>query len=131
MSDSKQSEGSPMAMGMGMAKKMMAQMGEMHEAGKSPPMDKMMAMCMGMCSEMLNAIRETSALAVHATPELQQTFGEWLKALEGKAEILVRQSPVDTMALAKALNVTEASANYLLARLAQSGKITLVGRARN
>jgi hypothetical protein len=35
------------------------------------------------------------------------------------------------MALAKALNITEASANYLLARLAQSGKITLVGRAKS
>ena len=29
----------------------------MHEAGKPPPIDKMMGMCMGMCSEMLAAIQ--------------------------------------------------------------------------
>lgn len=60
-----------MAMGMGMAKKMMAQMGhggspfemmqkmmaQMSEAGKPPPMDKMM----GMCSEMLNASTDGGA----------------------------------------------------------------------
>ena len=94
---------SPMAMGMGMAKKMMAQMGQggspfemmqkmmgqMHEAGKPPPMERMMGLCMGMCSEMLNAIRQTNALAVHGTPELQNAFGEWLEQLEGKTEALV------------------------------------------
>jgi len=77
---------SPMAMGMGMAKKMM---GQMHEAGKPPPMERMMGLCMGMCSEMLNAIRQTNALAVHGTPELQNAFGEWLEQLEGKTEALV------------------------------------------
>lgn len=121
---------SPMAMGMGMAKKMMGQMGhggspfemmqkmmaQMSEAGKPPPMEKMMGMCMGMCSEMLNAIRQTAALAVHATPELEQAFGEWLKQLEGQAAELIAQGPQDASELAKALNVTEASANYLLTR---------------
>ena len=29
----------------------------------------MMAMCMGMCAQMLTAIRHTNALALHATPE--------------------------------------------------------------
>lgn len=135
---------SPMAMGMGMPKKMMAQMGQggspfemmqkmmaqMSEAGKPPAMDKMMGMCMGMCSEMLSAIRQTNALAVHATPELEQAFGEWLKGLDGKAEALIATGPRDAAALAKALNVTEASANYLLARLAKQGKITLVAQKK-
>jgi hypothetical protein len=136
---------SPMAMGMGMAKKMMAQMGQggspfemmqkmmaqMHEVGKPPAMDKMMGMCMGMCSEMLNAIRQTNALAVHSTPELQNAFGEWLEQLEGKAEALVAQGSVESTALAEALKITEASANYLLARLAQSGKVALVARSKS
>jgi len=130
---------SPMAVGMGMAKKMMAQIGhggspfemmqkmmaQMGEAGKPPPMDKMMGMCMGMCSEMLNAIRQTTALAVHATPELEEAFGEWLKQLERRAMELIAQGPQDASELAKALNITDASANYLLARMAQSGRITL------
>jgi DNA-binding MarR family transcriptional regulator len=82
-------------------------------------------MCMGMCSEMLNAIRQTTALAVHATPELEEAFGEWLKQLERRAMELIAQGPQDASELAKALNITKASANYLLARLAQSGTITL------
>jgi hypothetical protein len=76
-----------MAMGMEMARKMMGQMGkggpgrmammqEMmakmgHGAEGGPQMPPMMQMCMGMCAEMLGAIRETNALAVFATPELQ------------------------------------------------------------
>jgi hypothetical protein len=135
---------SPMAMGMGMAKKMMAQMGQggspfemmqkmmaqMSEAGKPPGMDKMMGMCMGMCSEMLNAIRQTNALAVHGTPELQQAFEEWLKGIDAKAEALIAKGPQTSAALAKALKVSEASANYLLARLAQRDKITLVAQKK-
>jgi hypothetical protein len=33
-----------------------------------------MGMCMGMCAEVLTAIRQTNALAVHTTPELQQVL---------------------------------------------------------
>lgn len=76
----KGAEGGPMAMGMGKAK-MMSQMGQggspmemmqkmmaqMGEGGKPPSMDKMMGMCMGMCGEMLTAIRQTNALTVHVT----------------------------------------------------------------
>jgi hypothetical protein len=66
---SKGAESGPMAMGMSMARKMVSQMvqggspmemmAQMSEGGKSPSMDKMMGMCMGMCSEMLNAIHQT------------------------------------------------------------------------
>jgi predicted transcriptional regulator len=80
---------------------------------------------------MLNAIRQTNALAVHGTPELQQAFGEWLKVLEGKAETLLAQGPQDAAGLAKSLSVSEASANYILARLAQGGKITLTGKSKS
>ncbi|MDA8233099.1 MAG: hypothetical protein M0006_17350 [Magnetospirillum sp.] len=135
--------GGPMAMGMGMAKKMMAQMGQgggpmemmqkmmaqmSHGEGK-PPMEKMMGMCMGMCAEMLTGLRQTNALAVFATPELQHAFGEWLKDLESKAEAAVAQGEKDAAALASALNITEDSARYVLARLAASGKVMLVARS--
>jgi hypothetical protein len=62
---------------------MQKMMGQMHEAGKPPPMVKMM----GMCSEMLDAIRQTNALPVHCTPELPNDFGEWLKQLEIKLRL--------------------------------------------
>jgi len=78
--------GDPMEMGMGMAKMMMSQMGK---GGPSPmamiqkmmaqmrqgqeggvQMPPMMQMCMGMCSEMLTAIKQTTDMAAFATPEL-------------------------------------------------------------
>jgi len=81
---------------MTMARKMMSQMGQggspmemmqktmaqMSEGAKPPSMDKMMGVCMGMCSEMLNAIHQTNALAVYGTPELRAAFTEWLSAIE-------------------------------------------------
>ena len=141
MSDEKSKEpgaGGPMEMGMGMAKKMMAQMGkggpnpmammqkmmsQMAEGGQTPP--PMMQMCMGMCAEMLNAIRETNALATHATPELQSAFAEWLKGAEEQALKLIAAGQSDPAALASALKLSKASVRYVLYRLAESGKITL------
>ncbi len=71
-------ENGPMAMGMAMARRMMGGRGspmemmqkmlaQMGEGGDGP---QMMQMCMGMCSEMLGEIQQTSALAAFATPEL-------------------------------------------------------------
>jgi hypothetical protein len=138
--------GGPMAMGMGMgmAKKMMAQMGQggspmemmqkmmaqMSQREGKPPMEKMMGMCMGMCAEMLTALRQTNELAVFATPELQHAFGEWLSGLEGKAVAEIAQGEKDAGALAAALEITEESARYLLGRLAAGAKVTLVARPR-
>ncbi len=141
---SKGTEGGPMAMGMGMAKKMMSQMGQggspmemmqkmmaqMGEGGKPPSMDKMMGMCMGMCSEMLNAIRQTNALAVHASPELQHAFADWLKELEGKALAAISEGEKDAAALAAALKIGEDSARYLLTHLAAREAITLAGKPK-
>jgi hypothetical protein len=132
---------SPMAMGMGMAKKMMAQMGQgsamemmqkmmaqMKQGEGKPPMEKMMGMCMGMCAEMLNALKQTNALAVFSTPELHAAFADWLKGYEDKALAELRQEEKDTAGLASALQVGEESARYILCRLASSGKITLTAK---
>jgi hypothetical protein len=140
-------ESNPMAMGMGMARKMMSQMGargnpmemmhkmmaQMRSGEGKPPMEKMMGMCMrmGMCAEMLTAIRQTNALAVHATPELQQVFGDWLKEIERKAETAISQGEKEAGAIASKLNITEDSARYVLNRLAQQGKITLSAKPAN
>lgn len=136
--------GSPMAMGMEMAKKMMSQMGqggspfEMmqkmmsqmgHGEGK-PPMEKMMGMCMGMCSEMLDAIRQTNALAVYTTPELQKIFSDWMNGLEAKAVEIIAKGESDGAALAAALDVSEDTANYIFGRLAAAGKVTLAAKSR-
>lgn len=111
---------------MEMMQKMMAQMSQ---GGGKPPMEKMMGMCMGMCAEMLTSIRQTNALAVHTTPELQQVFSEWLKGLEDRALGLLAKRTADAATVASSLKVSEASTLYLLNRLAASGKITLAGKA--
>ncbi|GGE80996.1 hypothetical protein GCM10011533_36720 [Streptosporangium jomthongense] len=130
----------PMEMGMGMAKKMMGQMGK---GGPSPMamMQKMMAqmgqgqeggaqmppmmqMCMGMCSEMLTAIKRTTDMAAFATPELQNLFTEWLETLEEEAlRHLEEGGETDVAGLAKALNISEESTVYLVAHMTNSGKV--------
>ncbi len=110
-----------------MMQKMMAQSGQ----GSGPPqMQQMMQMCMGMCSEMLNAIRETAAMAAFATPELRHAFGEWLKTVESKAETALAAGEQNAVGLASALGIDEKSARYVLGRLAESGKATLFARPR-
>jgi hypothetical protein len=135
---------SPMSTGMGMGKKMKGQMGrgggplemmqkmmaQMSQGEGKAQMEKMMSMCMGMCSDMMTSMRQTNALAVHVTPELQHIFGEWLKQLEDKALGLVEKGTVDAADLARSLKITEDSALYVLHRLAASGKITLAGKLR-
>lgn len=136
--------GSPMAMGMGMAKKMMAQMGQggspmemmqkmmaqMRSGDGKPPMEKMMGMCMGMCSEMLTAIHRINAMAVFATPELRETFADWLDQYEEKLTAALADGDKDIAALATAVGLGEDSVRYLVARLAATGKIDLVARLR-
>ena len=132
-------EAGPMAMAMGMGKKMMgrgrgpmamrqrmmAQTGSTEDAPQMP-MPQMMAMC----SEMLGAMGQTTAMAAFATPELQQAFGAWLKDLECKAEAAVGEGEKDAAELATALGIDADSARYVLGRLASSGKVTLVARPR-
>jgi hypothetical protein len=130
-----------MAIGMEMAKKMMAQMGhgggpmammqkmmaQMKPAeGGKPPMEQMMAMCMGMCSEMLTTMQKTTAMAAFATPELRHMFTEWIATLEAEAmEKLTQSGPTDAAGLAQALGISEEGATYLILHLAKSGKIEL------
>ena len=83
----------------------------------------MMQMGMGMCSEMLDAIRQTAA-----TPALQQAFSAWLKDLEDKAETALVEGEKDAAALAAALGIDEETARYVIGRLAANGKVTLVAR---
>lgn len=132
----------PMMMGMGMMKKMMAQMGSGGEGpqammqkmmaqmkageGGKPPMEQMMGMCMGMCGEMLSTMQKTTAMAAFATPELQQMFGEWMATLEAEAlKVLQQTGATDADGLAKALSISEEGAAYLISHLAKSGKVSL------
>ena len=136
--------GSPMAMGMAMAKTMMAQMGQggspmammqkmmeqMGQGSGSPPMQQMMGMCMGMCSEMLTAIHRINAMAVFATPELQNAFADWLDQYEEKVSAALADGDKDAAALATVVGLGEDSVRYLVGRLAVTGKIDLVARLR-
>lgn len=130
----------PMAMGMEMAKKMMGQMGQ---GGPSPmammqqmmaqmskgqeggqPMPPMMQMCMGMCAEMLTAVKRTTDLAALATPELNQLFNEWRDTLGREAlRYLNEKGVIDVGALAEALHISEPSAAYLITHLAKEGRV--------
>ncbi len=139
----KTKSGGEIPMAMGMAKKMMAQMGHganpmemmqkmMGQMGASegkPPME-MMGIGMGMCAGMLNAIRETNTLAVHATPELQAAFIEWLGTVEEKALAALKDGEKDAAALGAALGLSEESARYVLIQLSATGRITLVGKSK-
>jgi hypothetical protein len=118
--DQSEHGGDPMAM----MQKMMAQMG--HGEGGSP-----MECMMTMCTEMMAATRQTTALAVFATPELHDAFGDWLKSVEVKAAEIIAKGETDSVSLAAALNIGEETANYILGRLARSGSVTLIGRRRN
>jgi hypothetical protein len=134
-----------MGMGMGMMKKMMAQMGQggspfemmqkmmaqMRSSDSKAPMEETMGMCMGMCSEMLAAIHRINAMAVFATPELQNAFADWLDQYEQKIAAALADGDKDSTALAAAVGLGEDSVRYLLARLAASGKIDLVARVRH
>jgi len=98
-------------------------------------MPPMMKMCMGMCSEMLTAIKRTADLSALATPELHRLFTEWLETLEAEAlEALGESGETDAAALARALNIGEESAAWLIAHLAKEGKVALraapAGKAR-
>lgn len=84
---------------------------------------------MGLCAEMISSVRQTNALAVYATPGLQQAFREWLAELEVKA-LGILANGADTAKLAQSLKMTEESALYLLNRLATSGKITLTAKLK-
>ena len=138
----------PMMMGMGMMRKMMAQMGSGGEgpmammqkmmgqmrnqqAGEAPnPMQNMMSMCMGMQAEMLSALHTTTSMAAFATPELHALFATWMESLEGEAlAALAQQGEVDTAALASQLKISEASAIHLVAQLATKGKVHLRAQA--
>ena len=131
----------PMEMGMGMMKKMMARtgpggdgpmggkMGEeegAEEGPPSPPMGRMIEMC----GKMLASMDRTTSLAAFATPELQEMFREWMESLEAKAlGILESQPETDSRALASALGVGEESAIHIAARLALGKKAVLLLRA--
>ncbi len=131
---------SSMETGTGMGKKMTGQMGhgggpmemmqkmmpQMSQGDGKPAMEKML----GMCSDMMTSMRQMNALAVHATPELQLAFGEWLNGLEYQALGLLANGAADASDVAQSLKITEDSALYLLNRLATSGKITLAGKLK-
>ena len=119
----KTSEGGsgPMEMGMGMAKKMMKQMG----GGESGPNSMMR-----MCKDMLGAVKETTDMAAFATPELRSLFVDWLETVEGEAMRHLQQAgETDVADLAKALNISEESAAYLIAHMTTTGKVRSQVRA--
>ena len=100
---------------------MIARMGE---DGEGPP--PMMRMCMGMCAEMLTAIKRTTDMAAIATPEMQALFTDWLEITEMRAlDLLSRTGQLDQDTLAEELDISRESAAVILGHLARQGAVTL------
>lgn len=111
---------------MAMKQKMMGQTESESGGEAGNPIPQMMGMCMSMCSEMLTAMHKTTSMAAFATPELHTLFGEWMEGLEREAlAVLNDQGEADATALATHLNISEASAIYLIGHLADEGKVRL------
>ncbi len=135
--DQGQGAENPKEMGMNMAKMMIEQMGKdgpnpmsmmwkmmgkMAEGGQAPP--PMMQMYMGMCTEMLTAIKQTTDMAAFATPELHHLYAEWLKTMEEEVLRCLKESgEINQSALSAALKISEESVAYLIARMVSSGKV--------
>lgn len=119
--------GGPMAM----MQKMMGQMGQGKPGGEAaPPMQNMMAMCMGMCAEMLATMQHTTAMATFATPELRGLFSEWLDSLEEEALAVFRdKGEVEPEQLAQALKISTDGALYLLIQMARQNKVSIRAQA--
>jgi hypothetical protein len=84
----------------------------------------------GMCAEMLTAIKRTSEMAAFASPELHGLFAEWLGTMEDQAiRHLQEKGATDLTDLAEALGIGEESTTYLLAHLAKHGKVCLRAEA--
>lgn len=66
---------------MEMMQKMTAPMGQ---SGRLRQMQQVMQMCLVVCSEMLNAIRQTTGMAAFARPVLPRPFDAWLKESRGQ-----------------------------------------------
>ncbi len=135
--DQSNSDNGPMGMGMGMAKKMMGKMdkdapdpmamkkkmmGKKPSKEGKPPENPMMQMC----QNMLGTIKQTNEMALHATPELQGMFTEWIGVLEDEAMVCLAKHPeIEVSAMAAALKISKESAIYLVSRLSIAGKVSL------
>ena len=98
---------------MNMMKNMMA-------GGGGPPME----MCMKMCKEMTQAIKQTNEIAAYATPELRGLFESWLEEVEKEAiKFIDEQDTVSVSELAEKLGISTESAIFMMTRLAKLGKV--------
>ena len=133
-------ESGPTAMGIAMAKKMMAQMSQ----GGSP-MEMMAQMSQG--GDAAADGEDDGHVHGHVFGDAQRDppdqcpcrlrdagaparLRRLAEGNRGQAEALLADSDKDAAALAAALKISEESVTYILARLAARGKITLAGKAR-
>ncbi len=112
---------------MAVMQKRMGQMGQGKAGGEAaPPMQNMMAMCMGMCAEMLATMQQTTAMATFATPELRGLFSGWLDTMQAQALAAIgEKGEMRPAQLAQALNISEDGALYLLTQMARQGKVDI------
>jgi len=88
------------------------------ESGGWNPMD--------MCRNMMTSMNRTSEIALHSTPEIQTLFYEWLQQIEEECINHLKENPhADADSLADFFKLSKESMVYILAKLAQKGKITL------
>lgn len=61
--------------------------GGAEESDSHKPMQRMI----GMCADMLGAMRKTAEMAAFATPEVHRLVEEWLAKLEARAITILRE----------------------------------------
>lgn len=98
-------------------------MGMMQKMMESDMMPPMMQKCMEMQQNMMGSAKNDSDTNSYGTVELKKLFEEWLDQVnEDLVEMLKETS--DTKEIAKNLNLSEESVNYLVSRLSNKEEST-------
>jgi hypothetical protein len=77
-----------------------------------------------MCQSLVDKVTRSRQLAAVADPETLVLFEEWLEEMEREVVTLTRKTPSpEASDLARQLGLSQAGAEFLLARLKREGKL--------
>jgi len=91
-------------------------MGMMQEMMESDMMPSMMQKCMEMQQNMMGTTKYDPDINSYGTAELKKLFEEWLDQVNEDLLDMLKETS-DTKEIAKNLNLSEESVNYLVSRL--------------
>ena len=91
-------------------------MGMMQEMMESDMMPSMLQKCMEMQQNMMGTTKYDPDINSYGTAELKKLFEEWLDQVNEDLLDMLKETS-DTKEIAKNLNLSEESVNYLMSRL--------------